>query len=497
MLIHKGPEVFKIFPWNRNFETGLEKIDEQHKVLVDIVNRLARHFASVDSDTSSSQLFEELLSYASYHFEYEESVWHATFGDSEVTRNHHDCHQMFFERIQTLRQSKESQESVLAELFDYLTRWLAFHILESDRRMALTARAVNEGTPLKEAKDIADSELSGSVSLMVSALLETYGTLSSSTIQLMQEKMARQQVEDELHQLQKEQWQPFPDARGTDHQNQMDEEATSGRRSHQPLPAEITQAIGQNQFRLFYQPKVNLRTGSVVGVEALIRWQHPERGLLPPDAFLPAIENHAVLVTLGEWVLAEALGQVRDWEQRGISLKIGVNVPAVHLQSAGFVVRLKQILTEFPELDPGRLDLEIQDTAALSDLTQTAATMCECRSLGVTFSLDDFGTGFSSLSCLRRLPVNTLKIDCELLSGIDDRRESSSILQGIVGLARGFGHELAAEGVETDGQACTLIELGCEHAQGYAISYPLPWDQLEVWLASWIAAPRLPSAGRG
>ncbi|HKK55185.1 EAL domain-containing protein [Marinobacter sp.] len=493
MLIHKGPEVFRIFPWNRNFETGLEKIDEQHKVLVDIVNRLARHFASVDSETNSSVLFEELLSYASYHFEYEESVWQETFGDSEVTRNHHDCHQMFFERIQALRQSKEPQESVLADLFDYLTRWLAFHILESDRRMALTARAVIEGTPLKEAKEKADSELSGSVSLMVSALLETYGTLSSSTIQLMQEKMARQQVEDELYQLQKDQWKPLTDDPGTDRQKRMSEESTGGRHW---LPAEIAKAIRENQFRLFYQPRVNLRTGAVVGVEALIRWRHPDRGLLLPDDFLPAIANQALLTELGEWVLSEALGQLRDWEQRGISLKIGVNVAALHLQSAGFVAWLKQTLAEFPELDPGRLDLEIQDTAALSDLTQSAAIIRECRNLGVTFSLDDFGTGFSSLSCLRRLPVNTLKIDCELLSGVDDPRESSAILQGVVGLAKAFGYEPAAEGVETDGQAYTLIELGCDHAQGYAIACPLPSDQLEAWLDSWSLAPQFPPKGR-
>lgn len=484
MLVHKGPEVFRIFPWNRNFETGLEKIDEQHKVLVDIVNRLARHFVSADSDTSSSRILEELLSYASYHFEYEEGIWQETFGDAEVTRNHHDCHQMFFARIQMLRQSKESQENVLADLFDYLTRWLAFHILESDRRMALTATAVRAGTPLKEAKDKADSELSGSVSLMVSALLETYGTLSSSTIELMQEKMARQQAEDELHQLKAEHRKRAPGRQETDNHQQMEQQSQRTDPTRQRLPAEIAKALAENEFRLFYQPKVNLRTGSVVGLEALVRWQHPERGLLLPGEFLPAVGDHAVAIKLGEWVLAEALGQMRDWEQRGISLGIGVNVAAAHLQSAGFVDRLKQILTGFPELDPVRLDLEITDTAAHTGLTQSVAIIRECRNLGVTFSLDDFGTGFSSLSGLRQFPVDTLKLDPEFISGIDNCRESFSILQGVVGLARAFGRELVAEGVETAGQADTLIDLGCEHAQGYVISCPLPPDQLEAWAAT-------------
>lgn len=196
-------DAFEIFPWNRNFETGLEEIDKQHRELVSILNRLARHATSDCSDLTSSHLLDELLGYASYHFRYEESVWEESLGRSEIARNHHDSHQMFFARIQMFRQSKAPQEEMLAELFDYLSRWLAFHILESDRRMALLVKSIKAGKPVKEAREQVDSELSGSVSVLVTALLEMYGKLSASTIQLMQEKMARHRAEDELQRLQR------------------------------------------------------------------------------------------------------------------------------------------------------------------------------------------------------------------------------------------------------------------------------------------------------
>jgi hemerythrin-like metal-binding protein len=196
-------DAFEIFPWNRNFETGLEQIDKQHRELVGILNRLARHATSDSSDLTSSRLLDELLSYASYHFRYEESVWEESLGKSEMSRNHHDAHQMFFARIQMFRQNKAPQEELLAELFDYLTRWLSFHILESDRRMALIIRSIRAGMSMEEAKEQVDSELSGSVSILVTALLEIYEKLSASTIQLMREKMARHKAEDELQRLQR------------------------------------------------------------------------------------------------------------------------------------------------------------------------------------------------------------------------------------------------------------------------------------------------------
>lgn len=198
------PEEFEIFPWNRNFETGLEDIDEQHQVLVDILNRLAWHCASDESRVTADHVLDELLSYAAYHFRYEEKVWQETLGESKMVINHHDAHQMFFAQIQALKQSHDSEEERLSQLLDYLTRWLAFHILESDRRMALTVEAVKSGLSVEVARDRVDTALSGSVSVLVNALLELYAKLSSLSIQLMHEKMARQKTESELDRLQQD-----------------------------------------------------------------------------------------------------------------------------------------------------------------------------------------------------------------------------------------------------------------------------------------------------
>lgn len=193
---------FEIFPWNRNFETGIEMIDEQHKVLVEILNRLARHCGESGPELDSGRVLDELVSYAAYHFRAEEVVWNEALGEAEMARNHHDAHQMFFEKIQTLRTSGAREEQVLTDLLAYLTRWLAFHILESDRRMALTVKAVESGVPVHKARDVADEELSGIVSILVTALLELYDKLSASTIHLVRERMARQRAEEALRSLQ-------------------------------------------------------------------------------------------------------------------------------------------------------------------------------------------------------------------------------------------------------------------------------------------------------
>lgn len=189
---------FEIFPWNRNFETGLEEIDKQHRVLVDILNRLAEHFAIEGAELNCSVILDELLAYTAFHFECEETIWNNALGDCDMARNHHDCHQMFFAQIQEHRQSQAPREQILEELLTFLTRWLAFHILESDRRMAHTVKALERGVPLEQARHEVDSELSGSISVLVNAFLEIYGKLSETTVQLIREKNARFRAEDEL-----------------------------------------------------------------------------------------------------------------------------------------------------------------------------------------------------------------------------------------------------------------------------------------------------------
>jgi EAL domain-containing protein (putative c-di-GMP-specific phosphodiesterase class I) len=247
----------------------------------------------------------------------------------------------------------------------------------------------------------------------------------------------------------------------------------------------IRDALYSEEFRLFYQPKVNMRTGEVIGCEALIRWQHPERGLLPPAAFLPVIENHPLAIELGHWVLCTALDQQVSWKQAGMRLQVSINIDAIHLQHASFVERLDKELQQRPTIQPGDLELEILETTALDDVVQISDIITACQRLGVGFALDDFGTGYSSLTYLKRLPAELLKIDRSFVRDMLDDPDDLAILDGVIRLAQAFRRSVIAEGVETQAHCQALLELGCELGQGYAIARPMPEDELPTWLLKW------------
>ncbi len=251
----------------------------------------------------------------------------------------------------------------------------------------------------------------------------------------------------------------------------------------------IRVALNANEFVLHYQPKVNMRTGEVIGAEALIRWQHPSRGLLLPAEFLPIIEDHALAVDLGEWVIDAALAQMQQWHAGGLDLAVSVNVGARQLQQSDFVQRLRVILAAHPSIGPDELQLEVLETSALADVVQTSRVMQACRDLGVTFSLDDFGTGYSSLTYLKRLPVAQLKIDQSFVRGMLDDPDDLAILDGIIGLASAFNRQVIAEGVETAQCATMLLQLGCDLAQGYGIARPMPAADLPAWCLAWHPDP--------
>ncbi len=252
---------------------------------------------------------------------------------------------------------------------------------------------------------------------------------------------------------------------------------------------QIVHALSKNEFVLHYQPKVNMRTGAVVGAEALIRWQHPERGLLAPGAFLPLIEDHSVSVAVGEWVLSAALAQMAVWKAQGLDLPVSVNIGARQLQESDFVQRLAQLLAVHPEMPPASLGLEILETSALEDMTHVCTTMRDCQAMGVTFALDDFGTGYSSLTYLRHLPAEMLKIDQSFVRDMLDDYADLAIVKGVIGLAGAFHRDVIAEGVETQTHGAQLLDLGCELAQGYGISRPMPAQAMAQWVRDWQAAP--------
>ena len=265
----------------------------------------------------------------------------------------------------------------------------------------------------------------------------------------------------------------------------FDPEQDRSLRGHHASIEHIRQALRDQQFVLHYQPKVNMRTGRVIGAEALIRWQHPEKGLLPPGQFLPIIEGNALSIDLGDWVIAEALDQMSRWQAAGLTLPVSVNLSAGQLQQANFLENLRAHLARHPELSGHALELEVLETSALDDLSHVTSVMTACQDIGVRFALDDFGTGYSSLTYLKRLPISVLKIDQSFVRDMHDDPDDLAILKGILSLSAAFRREVIAEGVETEAHGLALLALGCELGQGYGIARPMPADRIPEWVATW------------
>ncbi|MFZ2392903.1 putative bifunctional diguanylate cyclase/phosphodiesterase [Rhodoferax sp.] len=230
---------------------------------------------------------------------------------------------------------------------------------------------------------------------------------------------------------------------------------------------------------------MNLRTGQLVGVEALIRWQHLTKGLLAPVAFLPIVEDHALAINIGEWVIDTALGQIEAWQVQGWHVPVSVNVGARQLQQANFVARLRTLLARHPDVNPADLTLEILETSALKDIPYASRVIEECHQMGVTFALDDFGTGYSSLTYLKRLRVASLKIDQSFVQNMLDDPDDLAMLKGIIGMASAFKCDVIAEGVETVAHGTLLMELGCDLVQGYCFARPMPAQDLPSWVVDW------------
>lgn len=265
-------------------------------------------------------------------------------------------------------------------------------------------------------------------------------------------------------------------------------------RSQQELLKRLTQALEQRELVLHYQPKVDMLARQPIGVEALVRWQHPERGLLPPAEFLPAMEGNELEVRLGEWVIGSALEQIDAWTASGIELSVAINVSARHLLKPGFVDALRQALAAHPDVAPQQLEIEIVESTAITDMRKALDVLNACRQLGVRLALDDFGTGYASLAYFRRLPIDLLKIDRsfvrDMLSDADDR----AIVLSVVHLAQAFDREVIAEGVETLDHANALINMGCRLGQGFGIARPMPAEHIPGWL-NWYTSPEASQQG--
>jgi len=896
--------MFEIFPWNPHLETGIELIDEQHRVLVNLLNRLAQQHVQGASESEIHTILGELANYADYHFTTEEGIWHSALAGDSWLHEHIQSHQRFFAHIVELQSGERAFQAVLDDLFSYLTQWLAYHILDNDKRMAKAVMGVREGLGIVEAQQRADEHMRGATAVLIQTVLSMYQTVSAQALELMHEKLARQRIEAELRNAQErwrflqndtnptsqastllekkllaiidnvpaglvvvdvqtrcfifandwfcsmlgytreellkltptdihppEEWAKietdfkrmqvgekkesltlsvlpkntcqftatiervtlelngracalaiFTDVTERLHaeqaleaerlrlQNAIDAaqagtwewnipEGTihySGRtaamlgytasgslkghyatyvswihpddqeREHQlmtrhlkgELPrfeiemrlqhhdkhwvwcrtlgrvmqrtstgepvlvagisvdisqqkthreqidyathhdaltglpnrkclvehlatgllkmptsehvalayidldgfADINQAQGRefgnqllvqisnrlaaamtskwflahiggdefvvvlshlqraddfqtplnallaliaqpvalptltlcitasvgvalypqkdgvdaeqllrqanqamylakqagknrfhlfdpvtdentrerylrleeirlglelNQFVLYYQPKVELHSGKVIGFEALIRWQHPTRGLLPPSKFIPLLNGHALAITLGNWVIENALAQLAQWQNQNLKTTVSVNIDAMQLLDPDFADRLQQQLARQPSVSPAQLELEILETGALENMEHVSALIARLKNMGLECALDDFGTGYSSLTFLKQLAAQTLKIDQSFVRGMLDDTEHATIVNSVLGLARNFERKALAEGVETEAHGRSLIEFGCELGQGYAIARPMPAAEVPEWLAHW------------
>jgi EAL domain-containing protein (putative c-di-GMP-specific phosphodiesterase class I) len=250
------------------------------------------------------------------------------------------------------------------------------------------------------------------------------------------------------------------------------------------VEAGLRRAILDNELVLHYQPQVGCRTGEVLGVEALVRWQHPTLGLLPPDRFIPQAENSGQIDELGAWVMRRACQQLRAWHAAGIhGLTMAVNVSAVEFARPGFVARLRQVLDE-TGIEPSQLELEITETALMQALPELVAQMGEITRMGVSLSLDDFGTGYSSLGYLKRLPLHRLKIDKSFIQDVPGDVEDEAIVLATLSMAHALGLDVVAEGVELGTQRDFLADQGCDQIQGWLVARAMDARSFEDWLRS-------------
>jgi diguanylate cyclase (GGDEF)-like protein len=261
---------------------------------------------------------------------------------------------------------------------------------------------------------------------------------------------------------------------------------------HHFLEADLRGALDKGQYFLVYQPIFNLETGRTKGVEALLRWRHPVRGVVQPDAFIPILESSGMIIDVGRWVIAEACRRGSYWQGLGHRLDISVNVSARQLDTDQFILDLQQALDE-SGFDPGSLVVEITETAIMGDVDSTIPRLHKLKKMGVRIAIDDFGTGYSSLAYLRQFPVDTLKIDRSFVASISDSGASKALIHTLVQLGKSLGLETLAEGIETTEQYCQLERERCDLGQGFLFARPLAGGAVAQFLEDAIEARRLPA----
>src|SRR5690554_6188199 len=257
------------------------------------------------------------------------------------------------------------------------------------------------------------------------------------------------------------------------------------RRQRRDQLMQISQALENEEFELYFQPQVRMVDCQVIAFEALIRWNHPDKGLIAPGQFLPAVANSHLEIPVGQWVLKEAIHQMNLWHEADESLAVSINISAPHLMDRSFADYLESYLHSHPDVRPEQITLEVLESTALEDTKRASNVLARCQSLGLQVALDDFGTGFSSLTYLRTLPVDVIKIDQSFVRNMLTDASDRAIVESVIFLAQRFDHPVLAEGVETMEHARALRDMGCNLIQGYGIARPMPAAAVLPWLAQW------------
>jgi diguanylate cyclase (GGDEF)-like protein len=258
-------------------------------------------------------------------------------------------------------------------------------------------------------------------------------------------------------------------------------ELNSSACERQSLESGLRHAIERQELQLHYQPIVNLSTGAIAGVEALIRWQHPTLGLVLPDQFISIAEESGLIVPIGRWVLREACRQAQAWQDAGLpAMRLAVNISAVELRAKEFVARVEGIITG-TGFDPKCLELELTETFLMQDSKSTSLVLSAIKGIGVQLALDDFGTGYSSLSYMRRFPIDTLKVDRSFVRDLTMDASDASVVSAVINMGRSLHMRVVAEGVEAVDQLLFLKEHGCSEAQGYHFSRPMKAAEFAIW----------------
>ena len=261
------------------------------------------------------------------------------------------------------------------------------------------------------------------------------------------------------------------------------------------MESHLRKALESEQFRLYYQPKVNIMRGQVVGMEALVRWEHPEHGLVSPTRFIPIAEERGLIIPLGEWILRHACQQVVAWRSQGMpSLRVSVNLSAAQFSHQDLPAMLEGIMRE-TGMDPHWLELEITESLLMNDVNSTIERLSKLQELGLAISIDDFGTGYSSLAYLKRFPISTLKIDQSFMREVPNDPGDGAIVTTVVALAHSLGLKVVAEGVEQESQLAFLKQLGCDEVQGFYYSAPLPTNDFAEWVLARQAVMNLKAVG--